>query len=238
MKLNAKQGGPLKWMKGLMLVVCTVFMLTSCNNDDADFEPEEVALVSIYNASPNSPALDIGIDNRQLNIYPFDYTDYTGYLRFFTGSRNISFTPANANNVVVDTAFQFVANRAYSLFAVDDYEDLKVLRLEDSSDSPSEGKAKIRFIHLSPDAPGLQLSADDQNSNIVDETAFLDASSFVEVDANSYSFMITSPNDANIDLSIPNVSLQQGYYYTVLVRGYNTPPNGNNNVLSAEIIVN
>ncbi|WP_323756617.1 DUF4397 domain-containing protein [Roseivirga sp.] len=239
MRLNAKQEIPLNgMMRSMMMLVAIVFMLSSCNNDDGDSLPENVAYVSLYQASPNAPAMDIGIDNRQLNIYPFDYADYTGYLRFFTGSRYFQFTPAHANNVVADTTFILGAGRTYSIFTVGDYNNLKVLKLEDNSDAPSDGKAKVRLVNLSPDAPALDVSANDQNDPLFSDSNFMDASGFMELTADEYDLIVTSPDDNSIQLNVPNVKFQNGYYYTIILRGYHVPPAGNNNSLSAEIIVN
>lgn len=220
------------------MLVATVFILSSCNIDDGDSLPENVAYVSIYQASPNAPAMDIGIDNRQLNIYPFDYADYTGYLRFFTGSRNFKFTPDNANNIVADTTFALANGRTYSIFTVGNYNDLKVLKLEDNSDAPSDGKAKVRLVNLSPDAPALDVSANDQNDPLFSGSTFMDASDFIELTAAEYDLMVTSPEDNSIQLNVPDIKFQNGYYYTIILRGYHVPPAGNNNSLSVEIIVN
>ncbi len=238
MKLNAKQRIPLSWMRSMMMLVATVFILSSCNMDDGDSLPENVAYVSLYQASPNAPAMDIQIDNRQLNIYPFDYTDYTGYLRFFTGSRNFKFTPDNANNVVADTTLALGAGRTYSIFTVGDYSDLKVLKLEDNADAPSDGKAMVRLVNLSPDAPTLEVSASGQNAPLFSDSNFMDASDFMELTATEYDLIVTSPDDNSIQLNVPDIKFQNGYYYTIILRGYHTPPAGNNNNLSAEIIVN
>ncbi|KYG75438.1 DUF4397 domain-containing protein [Roseivirga echinicomitans] len=239
MRLNAKQKIPFKgMMRSMMMLVATVFILSSCNNDDGDSLPENVAYVSLYQASPNAPAMDIGIDNRQLNIYPFDYTDYTGYLRFYTGSRYFEFTPANANNVVADTTWTLSAGRTYSIFTVGNYNDLKVLKLEDNSDAPSDGKAKVRLVNLSPDAPTLEVKADGQTDPLFSGSNFMDASDFTELTAAEYDLMVTSPDDNGIQLNVPDIKFQNGYYYTIILRGYHVPPAGNNNALSVEIIVN
>lgn len=239
MKLNAKQEIPFKgMMRSMMMLVATVFLLSSCNTDDGDSIPDNVAYVSLYQASPNAPALDIEIDNRQLNTYPFDYADYTGYLRFFTGSRNFKFTPANANNIVADTTLALGAGRAYSIFTVGEYDDLKVLKLEDNSDTPSNGNAKVRLVNLSPDAPTLQVTADGQTDPLFSDSNFMDASDFMELTAAEYDLKVTSPDDNTIELNVPDIKFQNGYYYTIILRGYNTPPAGNSNTLSAQIIVN
>ena len=76
-----------KWLTGIQ---SSMFhrMVTACMNDDDDNAiTEPIAFVSLYHGSPNAPDSDVEVDNRQINTYPLEYTDYTGYLRFYTGER-------------------------------------------------------------------------------------------------------------------------------------------------------
>lgn len=224
------------------MILCTfslLIVLSSCDDDDDNnVQPVDVAYVSLYNASPNSPDLDIVVDNRLINVYPLDYSDHTGYLRFFTGERNLKFSPYSANNVIIDTVFTLEPNNAYSIFIADTYESAEALLTEDNTDTPAEGNAKIRFINLSPDAPDVNLSADGEVDSFFNDISFKEATEFKEVAAQEYDFTIMSTDQEQDLLDVPDISLQPGWYYTLLVRGFRTPPSGNQNVLSAEVIVN
>lgn len=228
--------------KMALVVLCTVSLLmalSSCDDDDDNnVQPVEVAYVSLYNASPNSPDLDIVVDNRLINLYPLEYTDHTGYLRFFTGERNLQFSPYSANNVIVDTVFTLEPNNAYSIFIADTYQSAEALLLEDNTGTPAEGNAKIRFVNLSPDAPDVNLSADGEQESFFNDISFKESTEFKEVEADAYDFQIMSTDQEQVLLDVPDISLQPGWYYTMLVRGYQSPPSGNQNVLSAEVIVN
>ena len=228
--------------KTALMILCNVSLLAvlaGCDDDDENnVVPVEVAYVSLYNASPNSPDLDIVVDDRLINVYPLDYTDHTGYLRFFTGERNIKFRPFSASNIIVDTVFNLEPNDAYSIFITDTYESAEALLLRDNTSAPAEGNAKVRFINLSPDAPGVNLKADGEVESLFGDITFQESTEFKEVEADAYDFTVTSATGEQVLLDIPNVRLQPGWYYTLLVRGYQTPPGGNQNVLSAEIVVN
>jgi len=222
----------------LLSIVGGTFLLTvtGCKLDNNDPEPlPPVAYVSLYQASPDSPDLNIILDDKVISN-GFEYSDQTGYLRFLTGNRTLAFGPSGADNVVVDTTMKFEENKAYSVFVVDEFENVDVLVLSDNTDAPADGNAKVRFLNLSPDAPEVSLKQADSTTVLFEGQAFKDASEFIEVDAGRYNFEV---NDAsgNIKLSIPNAILQDGFSYTILVRGYKTPTHGNTNVLSAEIIV-
>ncbi|HEX6171056.1 MAG TPA: hypothetical protein VFZ33_15315 [Chitinophagaceae bacterium] len=63
--------------KTALMILCNVSLLAvlaGCDDDDDENNvvPVEVAYVSLYNASPNSPDLDIVVDDRLINVYPLD----------------------------------------------------------------------------------------------------------------------------------------------------------------------
>ncbi len=217
---------------GLAVVLASMLILGGCKLDDNNVQPAiPVSYVALYNASPDAPALDINVDNRQINAQPFHYADYTGYLQFYTGNRHFTFTPAGANNVAVDTTVTFVENKAYSVFVVDNYNRASLLVLGDSADAPATGKAVIRLINLSPDAGTVHLAEKGQ-SELGSGQAFRGASSYMMIDAGTKTFSITGNG---VSLDVP-AEIQSGEFYSLVVRGYKTPPAGNTSVLSAQVL--
>ena len=222
-----------------ILACASLVFIVSCDSDDGeDVHPDPVSYVSLYNASPDAPDLNIVVDNRQINTYPFEYSDHTGYLRFYTGDRNLKFGPFNASNTVVDTTVTLENEKAYSIFVVDDFNKASLLILNDNSDEPASGKAKIRFINLSPDGGAVQLRAKGESTSLTEGKSFKSTTEFFEVDAKTFDFEVVSSDSGDAKLQIPGIELQEGWFYTILVKGYDTPPAGNTNELSAEVLVN
>jgi hypothetical protein len=221
------------------LACASLVFISGCDPDrDENIQPSPVSYVSIYNASPNAPDLDIAVDDRHLNTYPFEYSDHTGYLRFYTGDRNLKLGPYGASNIVVDTTVTLEDERAYSIFIVDNFTNASLLVLNDNSEAPASGKAKVRFVNLSPDGEAVQLKAQGESTSLTEGEAFKEATDFFEVDAKTYDFEVIDASNGDAKLQIPGVELQEGWFYTILVRGYTTPPAGNTNVLSADVLVN
>jgi len=223
---------------GIGLVACgSLMLMTGCDLNDNDYvQPVvPVSYVSLYNASPDAPDLNIVVDNRTINSQPFGYADYTGYLPFYTGQRNIKFGPFGANNVAVDTVVHLVDNKVYSMFVVDEYDKASVLVLDDSAAAPASGKAMIRFANLSPDAGTIHVKVKDQ-SELGSGEAFKQVSSFIEVDATITNFEVITDGATPVTLQVPDVDIRAGRFYTFVVRGYKVPPAGSKRVLSAEVI--
>jgi hypothetical protein len=95
----------------------------------------------------------------------------------------------------------------------------------------------IRFVNLSPDAPAVDIVSeklgDDQNFK---GKNFKDASSFMEVDADSYSFAVKAAGSDQVLLTANDINIQPGGFYTVILRGFANPPAGVTNVLSLEVL--
>lgn len=220
---------------GMALLV----FLASCMDDDDGMvnEPVEVAYVSIYNAAPDAPDLDIVVDGRVINRNPFDYTSYSGYLNFFTGTREIKFRAANANNALVDTTFSLENGKAYSLFAVNTLPDVEALLVVDTAAAPASGKAMVRFVNLSPDAPAFDLAATQgvTSAEFADK-GFKEATAYTEIGADTYTFEVKNTGSSDVVVAAKDVEILPGRYYTIITRGFVNPLAGNNNVLSVEVL--
>jgi len=231
----------MKQMKFFALVGGGLTMLLAgckLDDDNANAVAPAVAYVALYNASPNSPGLNIMVDRRIINNNSFDYAEHTGYLRFYTGDRQLEFGPYGANNVVADTTVKFEVDKAYSVFFVDSYQKPDILVLSDDAPQPASGKARIRFLNLSPDTPDVNLNVSGADSALFKGQSFKEKSEFIEVDAKEYDFLVKlSSGNNDVLLTVPDINLQDGWMYTVLIRGYRTPPGGSSSVLSAEVIV-
>jgi hypothetical protein len=227
-------------LRGIFLSVALLVLLVSCTNDDEDFvtEPLEVSYVSIYHASPDAPAFDIILDGRVINREPFEYSSYSGYLNFFTGDRNIQFHSINADNALIDTTFNFVAGSAYSLFAVDKLSGgIEALLVVDSAASPAQGKAMVRFIHLSPDSEAFNIAVRGVSGDpLFEGKSFRQSTAFREIDASIYTFNINKADSPEVVLSAEDIEIRPGGFYTILVRGFVNPPQGNTNALSVEVL--
>ena len=224
-------------VSSIMCSVALVVLLASClDDDDRQTQPVSVAYVSIYHESPDAPELDVLVDNKTINR--LDFTDYTGYLNFYTGDRNLTINPFNASNALVDTTINFVDGAFYSVFIVNDLSSVETLVVRDSASSPASGKAKVRFINLSPDAPALDLAADADSIPVFTGQAFKEPSEFVEVDAKEYSFDVKTSGTAEPLVSVSDIDLRSDNFYTIITRGFANPPSGNNNNLSVEVIRN
>ncbi|GAB3005782.1 hypothetical protein GCM10027284_24480 [Cyclobacterium sediminis] len=226
----------------LVLLGLIVSIISGCDMDDnEDLQPlPDISYVGLYHASPDTPPLDVNMENGRINYYPLRYSEYTDYLNFYAGERTMRVNPFNASNVVLDTTFNFEPNLAYSLFYVDEYADIKALLIEDNPESLADGESAVRFIHLSPDSPQVDLvrMEDEENTILVEDSEYLNTTPFTVVDSGVQSFTVNSSDSDEELLSLPDLNLRSGGVYTFVVRGYSNPPSGNQHNLSADVLIN
>jgi hypothetical protein len=225
-------------LRGIFFSIALMVLLVSCMDEDEGIvsEPVQVAYVSLYHASPDAPDFDITVDGRVINRYPFEYSSSTGYMNFFTGERKFRFNAVNASNALIDTTFNLQENKAYSLFAINRLSDVEALLVVDSAGTPADGNAMVRFVHLSPDAPEVNISVNGTTAPLFANQSFKQSTEFREVPASLYSFSVTNASSGEVVLSADGVDLLPGRFYTIIVRGFAAPPQGNTNVLSIEVV--
>ncbi len=225
------------WLFSILLLA-TIF--TGCDDDDdrVDIDPQPVAYVSFYNGSPEGSALDIYADNSKINFNAFDYTDYTGYLRFFTGERTLRFTPFNAANTVAEETVVLVADSLYSVFITGQLGDRQAMIVHDDIRAEDTDNALIRVLHASPDAPTINLVQTGTETSLFNNITYREITEFGEITPGQTSFDITNAANGEFITTVANVNFLSGRVYTLIVRGFVEPPAGNNNDLSVQITPN
>lgn len=203
-----------------------LFSLTACEDDDNVMEPEN-ARVLVVHASPDAPGVDLLVDNTKVNAAALAYPNNTGYLTVAAGNRNIKVNAAGTSTSVINADINLAKDAAYTVFAYDVVSAIKPLVLVDNLAAPATGKAHIRFMHLSPNAPAVTVGVLTGTtftplfSNRSFETAATATANqgFTPVDAGTYTVQVRVAGTETAVLTVPNVALQGGKIYTVFAQG-------------------
>lgn len=222
----------------LFAIGLLTFSLSSCLDKDTEApEPQPRSFVSFYHGSPDAPDVDILINTQKLNSQPFKYSDYSNYLSFNPGSVRVKFTPVNSQVAYVDTALTFKNDKAYSLFLIDKLDQIDVLVVKDSLVAPGAGKARVRFVNLSPDASSVDLASTGSSATtLFGDVAFKEHTEYQDVNSGVYSLQVKSTGTNEVLLPVSNIDLAAGKIYTFLFRGFKTPPAGNTKGLNFQML--
>ena len=107
--------------------------------------------------------------------------------------------------------------------------------LVDDLSAPAAGTAHVRFLHLSPDAPAVDITLTD-GTVVFGNKSFRDYTEFTPLTAGSYDLQVRLAGTTTVVLDLPGIALEAGTIYTVFAKGF---VNGTGvQALGAEIIVN
>ena len=221
-------------LTGIVLAALPILMI-SCSDDDNPAASNAKANVMVVHASPNAPAVDLLVDNVVAGS-GLAFPSNTAYLPVDAGARNVKVNVAGTGTTVIDADLSLTASTNYSVFAVDSVSKISTVVLTDNLATPAAGKAHVRFVHLSPNAPSVNITL--TNGTIVfGNKAFKQATDFTPLDAGTYDLQVRDAATNNtVVLSLPGITLAAGKIYTVFAKGLLGGVGAQ--ALGAQIIVN
>ena len=210
-------------------------LIVGCSDDDSPTSPElDKANVKVVHASPDAPGVDLLVDNNIAGSN-LTYPNNTGYLQVDEGTRNVKVNVSGTSTTVIEADLPIEGNKNYSVFAIDAVANLSPLVIEDDLTSPASGTAHARFIHLSPDAPAVDITTKD-GTVVFGNYKFKDYSQFTPLPAGSYDLQVRLAGSETVVLELNGINLTSGKIYTVFAKGF--VAGASTQALGAEIIVN
>ncbi len=203
--------------KAFILLILLSVSLTSCLKESGRDTGSIVSALTVVHASPNAPELEFVLDNQRVQTFTYAERNID-YFAAFSGVRIAKIFEANRfNNVLHQITLKLQSGKYYSVFVAGKKDSLSSLVLEDNLIRPSAGKAKIRFVHLSPDAPALDFDLSTEQS-LASNLSFKGSTDFHEVDAGTYATSITSHSGDLVHLE-QEITLEAHKTYTFWVKG-------------------
>lgn len=195
-----------------------VLLLSSCLKDSNNESNEVVAAVTVIHGSPDAPAVDFVL-NRGLISANLAFGLRVRYFSWYAGQSQASFYPRGTiTNPLHTSTISLTQGKYYSLFLAGlEADSLSTLLIEDDLTQPATGKAKLRFINLSPDAGALDFAVV-PDSLFASQKNFKEYSSFYEINPGTYSAMFMSSTGNLVDYDF-DLKLDAGKTYTVWARG-------------------
>jgi len=184
-----------------------------------------VSYMRLLHASPGASAVDVYANNRLIasGIY---YKGFTEYLQVLPGKYNIKVFPAGTTSMAlfdteIDAPVQSIVTAAVT--GISPNIGVKVF-FEPVLHIP-EGKLYLRFAHLIPDGPDIDLLLSD-GTVLFEDVSYGAATSYIAVFPSSYTFYLQQAGTNRNLLYVPNMQLLPGRFYTIYAVGQvsgNTP---------------
>ena len=174
--------------------------------------------VRVIHTVPDAPNVDI-YANDKLIISNLAYSDYTDYLSIPEGTYKISvYVAGTKDSPVLSNMITVNKNSILTVAAVGTLTDIALLANTDSNEARKPAKAMIRFLHLSPNAPAVDITLPD-GTVIFSNVAFKHITPYIDVMPMNYTLQVRVAGTSNVVLTVPDVNLDADRYYTIYAIG-------------------
>lgn len=205
----------------LVGIIAILVYLGGCTKDGTDtgvgpsVTPGRFMFVQ---ASPDAPPVDLYVDSTRVDSN-IAYPNGTTYVSFSAGLRTLRVARPGSLKTLYQALVPVNAGWNYTIFGVDSVTRYSFMLLVDNLQTPGSGKASLRFVHVSPNAPAVDLVVRGGITLFTNE-AFKSKTDLIPLDAGTYTFDVKVTSTPTVLASASNVSLSTGKIYTLYVRGF------------------
>jgi Domain of unknown function (DUF4397) len=198
---------------------CKKYTAAPVPNTEPIIYPDTSAKVMFINASPNSVPVDFLVNAVRIYQTNLAYPSTTPYIKFKPDSTLFKANVTGTTVEIISTKKFLSKKKAYSFYLVDNISNKAHLFLEDDLETPTTGKTKVRFIHLSPDSPAFDI-ATTGGIVFVSNKAFKSATGFLNLNSGDYNFELRLAGTSTVQYALPKMTLEEGKLYTLFIKGY------------------
>ncbi|MFC6733435.1 DUF4397 domain-containing protein [Haladaptatus sp. DYSN1] len=196
---------------------------------------QERTYLRVIHASPDAPSVDVYVENESV-LENVSFSTVSDYLTLAAGSYNVTITAAGDREAEVFNGTltldarsinTVIATGEVSALGTNESTAFAPKVFEDDAYTPAENESALSVIHLSPDAPAVDVTTTVNNTTIVlaDNVSFGNGTEYLTVPAGNYTVDIRAASDDNNGTVVTSVdvTLESGVAYSALAVGYLDP---------------
>ncbi len=174
--------------------------------------------VRILHASPDAPPVDIYI-NDMLLVQNLAFKSFTDYYPLDPGVYNIKVFPAGqTQNPVIDRDLRVPPNGIYTIAAINELSDITLYPILDTPMPIPNNMVYVRFVHLSPGAPNVDVRLPD-GTTLFEDVEYKEVTDYILVNPGTYTFEVFPTGTDQSVLFVPNATLKPNRFYSVYAVG-------------------
>lgn len=173
------------------------------------------SLVRIFHAAPQAQNIDVYV-NDQMVFSDLAFGDFTKYVYLDEGEYNISvYVARQKDRPIINQMVDVLSKQIFTVAATGNLDNLGLLVIPDKvSKSPSQSYSSLRVIHLSPNAPGVDILVD--GDTLFEDISFEEGTNYVDLNPGKYNVKVVLNSDKSIVLPF-KITLNPDKIYTIYI---------------------
>lgn len=211
-----------RFMSMGLALLASATLLSSCLKNDSEDYQGPVAGVSFMHAAAIQPSVTLLVDGRAIFNSAIQYGASSQYLTAGAGNHLVQTYIGGTNQKLSEATISLAEGKYHTVFFAHKLENdsLTTVMTTDNITAPAAGKAKVRFVQLSPDATqeyDLHLQG---GAKLADSRAYKESSDFVEIDAaTKKKFAVRLAGATQDAVETAELDIVAGRFYTVVLSG-------------------
>ncbi|MCA0972057.1 DUF4397 domain-containing protein [Halobacillus litoralis] len=175
------------------------------------------AMVRVIHASPDAPAVDVYVNGQKV-LSDISYKQSSDYLQVPGGQYQIDVYPAGkTDQAVVTQNLAVEGGNMYTVAAAGTLDSIRLIAALDNQ-SVSSGKAKVRFWHLSPNAPAVDIAVKGGDV-LFRNVPFGKATRYMTLPPTTADLEVRQAGTNQVVKTVPGVKLEPNQAYTAVAVG-------------------
>ncbi len=180
------------------------------------------ALVRVFHGSPDTPPVDVVVNNN-FAMPAFEdvtYRDFTAYAALPEAMYNFKVVVANTmmDPAPIDADVSVAGGTAYTIAAAGELANIQPVVFQDDN-TILPGMARARLLHLSPNAPAVNVVVAGGGPTIFSDVSFTESSGYANIMPGTYDLEVRLASNDALALSLPNVTLDGSTVYSIAAVG-------------------
>ena len=187
--------------------------------DDRDMYDLKMGYVRLLHAVPDAPNVDVYANNN-LIIDNFSFGEWTDYFMVPEGTYQLTvYATGTKDSPVASNMLNVNEESVFTVAAVGTLSNIELLAIKDANSSmSSEQSSMVRFLHLSPNAPAVDITLPD-GTVIFSNVSFRGITPYIDVEPMNYTLQVRLSGTTTVVLTVPDIVLEEGEFYTIYAIG-------------------
>lgn len=219
----------IKTKASILGLFCLITLsLSSCLKDSNDnYVAPAAAAVAIVNALPGSQPVDVYFDQNMASTYAINYGNGQDYARAYVGKRTFAYYTSGTRQIIKSDTTTLQVDKFYTTYLTGTAAQPEIIVVKDTLAQPATGKAAIRLVNVSANAPAVNLVIRG-GATLATSKAYRGVSGFVTVQGNStYTLDVVQAGTSTVLATITDANLKNSAIYTVWLHGSSVATDAN-----------